>query len=64
MPLSKSSNESYFENMLLNGEPCKMQIDTAADHTIMYKSVYRRDFSHIHLRKSIRLDCVLILVTQ
>jgi len=50
--LSKSSNEGYFENVLLNGKPCKMQIDTAADHTIMYKSVYRRDFSHIHLRKS------------
>ena len=29
-----------------------MQIDTAADHTIMCKSVYRRDFSHIPLRKS------------
>ena len=52
MPLSKSSNEGYFENVLLNGKPCKMQIDTAADHTIMCKSVYRRDFSHIPLRKS------------
>ena len=62
MSLSKSSNKGYFKNKLLNGKPCKMQIDTAADHT-MCRSVYRRDFSHIPLR-NLRLDYVLILVTR
>ena len=52
MSLSKSSNEGYFDNVLLNCKPCKMQIDAAADHTIMCKSVYRRGFSHIPMRKS------------
>ena len=52
MSLSKCSNEGYFENVLLNCKPSKMQIYSAADHTIMCKSMYRRDFSHIPLRKS------------
>ena len=39
-------------SVLLNGKPCKINMDTAADHIIMSKSVYRRDFSHIPLRKS------------
>jgi len=52
MSLSKSPHEGYFEKVLLNGKPCKLQIDTAADHTIMCKYVYRRNFSHIPLRKS------------
>ncbi|KAJ8032982.1 hypothetical protein HOLleu_23086 [Holothuria leucospilota] len=47
-----SSSKGYFETISLNGTQCRMQIDTAADYTIMCKSMYDREYSHLPLQQS------------
>ena len=46
------SNKGYTVEMTINGSPCAMALDTAADYSIMSKSTHSQKFSNFPLRPS------------
>jgi hypothetical protein len=46
------SRDRYSVELSLNGVVCDMEIDTAADFSIMSKSIYDQNFSHFPLYPS------------
>ena len=46
---SPKMNHKYKVNMSINGRMCEMEVDTAADRTIMSKSTYLNKFSSVPL---------------
>jgi transposase InsO family protein len=50
--MSLSGGQGYFVKMTLNDIECNMQIDTAADFSVMSKQVYRSMFSHMPMSSS------------
>ena len=49
---NRPSLGSYSVEMLINGKPCKMEVDTAADYSIMAHSVYLEKFADTPLSPS------------
>ena len=49
---NRPSLGSYSVEMLINGKPCKMEVDTAADYSIMAHSVYLEKFADTPLTPS------------
>ena len=45
-------NKGYTVEMTINGSPCVMEVDTAADYSIMSKSTHSQKFSSFPLRPS------------
>ena len=45
-------NKGYTVEMTINGSPCVMEVDTAADYSIMSKSTHSKKFSNFPLRPS------------
>ena len=45
----RTKDEGYTVKVLISGVLCDMQIDTAADYSIMSKSVYKENFSNVPL---------------
>ena len=46
------SPSGYSVEMLINGKPCKMEVYTAADYSIMARSVYLEKFADTPLTPS------------
>jgi len=46
------TNKSYTVEMTVNGSPCAMEVDTAADYSMMSKSIHSQKFSNFPLRPS------------
>ena len=49
---NRPSSSGYSVEMLINGKPCKMKVDTAADYSIMTHSVYLEKFADTPLTPS------------
>ena len=49
---NRPSPRGYSVEMLINGKPCKMKVDTAADYSIMTRSVYLEKFADTPLTSS------------
>ena len=49
---NRPSPGGYSVEMLINGKPCKMEVDTAADYSIMAHSVYLEKFADTPLTPS------------
>ena len=45
-------NKGYTVEMTINGSPCVMELDTAADYSIMCESTHSQKFSNFPLRLS------------
>ena len=50
--LDNPTNKGYTVEMTINGSPCAMEVDTAADYSIMSKSTHSQKFSNFPLRPS------------
>ena len=48
--LDNPTNKGYIVEMTINGSPCAMEVDTAADYSIMSKSTHSQKFSNFPLR--------------
>ena len=46
------TNKGYTVEMTINGSPCAMEVDTAADYSILSKSTHSQKFSNFPLRLS------------
>ena len=46
------THKSYTVEMYINGSLCELEVDTAADYSIMSKSMYMQKFSNLPLRSS------------
>ena len=49
---NRSNSRGYSVDMVINGKPCKMVVDTAADYSIMTRSLYQEKFANIPLAAS------------
>ena len=49
---NRPSPGGYSVEMLINGKPCKMEVNTAADYSIMAHSVYLEKFADTPLSPS------------